>query len=276
MNSNVFRRREQPSLKSPREIEKMRVAGQMVAKVLMACRDMVAPGVRLSELNEMAHQMMIEMDGEPLFLGYPGPSGAPKFPGVICASVNEEVVHGIPTRDRELVDGDVIGIDCGIRYKNYCGDSAITIPVGRIDEATAKLLAVTQESLYAAIEQMRPGNKLKDVCGAVQAVAEREGFGIVRDYVGHGIGREMHEAPQVPNYVSKGMSDMEMPLKVGHVFAIEPMLNAGTARTRTLADKWTVITHDEQRSAHFEHSIAITAEGPKVLTRRPEESTLPG
>ena len=256
-------------LLTPREIEKMRVAGQMVAGVLGRLREEIEPGVTTGQLDDIARDMIHDMKGEPLFLNYRG------FPKHICTSVNEQVVHGIPG-DRVLEEGDIVGIDCGIRYEKYCGDSALTIPVGRVEPEVQELLDVFQKALYASIDKMRPGNRLRDVCAAVQDYAEPKGYGVVRDFVGHGIGREMHQDPQVPNYVAPGMKGLDMVLKPGLVLALEPMINMGTEKTKILGDKWTVITRDRKLSAHFEHSVAITENGPKVLTRRPEESNLPG
>lgn len=254
-----------PIIKSHREIEKMKVASQMVAKVLTAIESAVKPGVTTGELDELARDMISEMGGQPIFLGYGG------FPKHICASVNEEIVHGIPSDERVLQDGDIVSVDCGIRYEKYCGDSALTIPVGSISEETKSLLSGCQGALYAAIERMQPGNKLRDVCGAIQDYAQERGYAIVRNYVGHGIGRSMHEAPEVPNYINEGMPYMGWELKPGCVLAIEPMLNVGTEATKTLSDDWTVVTADGNLSAHFEHTIAITENGPEILTLRENE-----
>ena len=253
-----------PIIKSPREIDKMRVAGQMVGRVLTRMRSTAKAGMTTQDLDDIARDMMSEMKGKPLFLGYHG------FPRHICTSVNQEVVHGIPG-NTVLNDGDILSVDCGIGHQNYCGDSAITFPIGEIPEEVQRLLDVTRESLYAAIAQIGPGVKLREVCGAVQQVAENAGYGVVRDFVGHGIGRDMHEEPQVPNYVDPGMRNMNLILKPGYVLAIEPMVNIGSEKVRTLGDGWTVVTQDDSLSAHFEHSIAVTEDGHEVLTRREDE-----
>lgn len=264
------------TIKSPEEIGKMRIAGQMVAHVLTTLKLAAQPGVTTAHLNELAHSMIRNVGGEPLFLGYPGLPGAPPFPAVICTSVNDAVVHGVPN-NRPLQNGDIVGIDCGIRFDGFCGDSAVTFAVGEVSERTEELLKVTQAALYDAIMQMRPGNCLGDVCGTLQKHAESHDYGIVRQFVGHGIGREMHEGPRIPNYVTDMFpeTDMNMTLQPGHVFALEPMFNNGAEEVQVLNDGWTIVTGDKELSAHFEHTIAITEQGPKVLTRRPEEVGLP-
>ncbi|MGE5675358.1 MAG: type I methionyl aminopeptidase [Mycobacterium leprae] len=243
-------------LKSPREIEIMREAGRLVYEVHMAMAKIVAPGVTTRELDALAEKLIRAAGGVPTFKGYNG------FPASICASINDEVVHGIPGK-RKLNDGDVIAIDLGITYRGYVGDSAYTWPVGNVDPETLRLLDVTRGSLEKGIAECHPGKRLGDIGHAVQAYAEAAGFGVVRDYVGHGVGAQMHEDPQIPNYGPGGTGPV---LKPGMVLAIEPMINAGTWEVRTLPDKWTVVTVDGRPSAHFEHTVAITENGPLILT----------
>jgi methionyl aminopeptidase len=243
--------------KSKREIEKMRAAGQLAGTVLAELRAMTKPGITTLELDRAAERMIRDAGALPTFKGYNG------FPYSICASVNEQVVHGFPS-SYELKDGDIFSIDCGATLEGYVGDTATTVPVGKVDEATMRLIQVTEECLERAIEQCRPGKHLGDIGWAVQELAEASGFSIVRDYVGHGIGRRMHEDPQIPNYGRPGIGTK---IKAGYVFAVEPMVNKGTHYTKVLSDGWTVVTMDGQPSAHVEHTIAITEEGPEVLTR---------
>ncbi|HYN84171.1 MAG TPA: type I methionyl aminopeptidase [Pyrinomonadaceae bacterium] len=243
--------------KSRKEIEKMRAAGRLVAQVREELRRMVAPGVTTLELDRAAEQMIRDAGALPTFKGYNG------FPYSICASVNEQVVHGFPS-DYVLREGDIFSLDCGVTLGGYVGDTATTIPVGRVSEDRLKLIRVAEECLERAIEHCRPGRHLGDIGYAVQSHAEAHGYSVVRDYVGHGIGRKMHEDPQIPNYGKPGKG---VPVRAGYVFAVEPMINMGTHYTRTLADGWTVVTADGQPSAHVEHTIAITEEGPEVLTR---------
>ena len=242
--------------KSEREIQHMREAGRIVALALRAVREAVAPGVTTKDLDEVAREVITSHGAIPSFKGYHG------YPGNICASVNEEVVHGIPG-SRKLQEGDIVSVDCGATYNGFVGDSAVTIPVGKIDPVSEQLLRVTEESLYQGIAAAIVGNRLSDISHAVQVYVEAAGFSVVRDYVGHGIGRNMHEDPQIPNFGPPGHGPL---LKPGMVLAIEPMVNVGTYKVRTLKDGWTVLTADGKRSAHFEHTIAITPDGPKLLT----------
>ncbi|PYS81167.1 MAG: type I methionyl aminopeptidase [Acidobacteria bacterium] len=242
--------------KSKREIEKMRAAGRLVAQVRESLRRMVRPGVTTLELDAAAEKMIRDAGALPTFKGYHG------FPFSICASVNEQVVHGFPSA-YALKEGDIFSIDCGVTLAGYVGDTATTVPVGRVSEDRLKLIRVAEECLERAIRQCWPGKYLGDIGWAVQSHAEAHGYGIVRDYVGHGIGRKMHEDPQIPNYGKPGTG---VRIRAGYVFAIEPMINVGTHRTKTLADGWTVVTLDGQPSAHVEHTVAITEEGPEVLT----------
>jgi len=243
--------------KSPAEIEIMREAGRVTARALRLVGEAVRPGVTTEELDALAEQAIRDAGAAPAFKGYHG------FPATICASINDEVVHGIPSRSRRLAEGDVLSVDVGAIVDGYYGDSARTFPVGTIDRETARLLAVTEQCLEAGIAQAREGMRLFDISHAVQVHAEEAGFSVVREYVGHGIGREMHEEPQIPNFGPAGKGPT---IKQGMVFAIEPMINAGEAAVRQMDDGWTVRTRDGSSSAHFEHTVAVGPEGPVVLT----------
>lgn len=242
--------------KSKRELEKMRAAGQLVGQVLQRLRELSEPGITTMELDRFAEKMIRDAGALPTFKGYNG------FPYSICASVNEQIVHGFPS-SYKLKEGDIFSIDCGVTLDGFVGDTATTIPVGRVSEDRLKLIRVTEECLQRAIKKCVPGNHLGDIGWAVQEHAEAHGYSVVRDYVGHGIGRRMHEDPQIPNYGRPGLGPK---IKSGYVFAIEPMINIGTHHTKVLADGWTVVTVDGQPSAHVEHTIAITDDGPEVLT----------
>lgn len=242
--------------RSRAELETMREAGRVTARALRSVGDAVAPGVTTGELDEVAVAVIEAAGGKAAFLGYHG------FPATICASRNQQVVHGIPGRTR-LAEGDVISIDVGAIVDGYVGDSARTFRVGTVSDEARRLLDVTEKSLFAGIDRCRPGSRLQDIGAAVQSVAEGAGFSIVREYVGHGIGRNMHEDPQVPNY---GIAGKGPTLLSGMVLAIEPMVNAGGAAVRQLDDGWTVVTADGTLSAHFEHTVAITDDGPWILT----------
>ena len=244
-------------LKSSQEIEKMRRAGQEVREVLGLVRAQVRPGATTLDLEKTAVARLNELGVKAAFKGYHG------FPCVLCTSVNSEVVHGIPSAKRVLKEGDIVSVDFGAIVDGYYGDSAITVPVGAIDESAARLLKVTEESLYAGIAAVKPGATLGDVGAAVQGVVEAEGFSVVRDFVGHGIGVHMHEDPQVPNFGERGRG---MKLRVGMVIAIEPMVNAGGPDVEVLGDGWTAVAKDGSMSAHFEHTVAVTATGARVLT----------
>jgi methionyl aminopeptidase len=243
--------------KSKRELEKMRAAGRLAGEVREALRAMVSPGVTTLDLDAAAERMIRDAGALPTFKGYHG------FPFSICASANEQIVHGFPSK-YELKDGDIISIDVGATLGGFVGDTATTVPVGNVSEDRLELIRVTEECLERAIRQCHPGRRLGDIGWAVQELAESRGYSIVREYVGHGIGRKMHEDPQIPNYGKPGTG---LKFKAGYVFAIEPMLNLGTHLTKTLADGWTVVTLDGKASAHVEHTVAITEEGPEVLTR---------
>lgn len=235
----------------------MFASGQLVGQVLQALRAMVEPGITTLEIDRAAEKMIRDAGALPTFKGYHG------FPYSICSSVNEEVVHGFPSQYK-LKGGDIFSVDCGVTLDGFVGDTATTIPVGEVDEEKLKLIKVTTECLERAIEQCWPGNYLGDIGWAVQEYAEAQGYSVVRDYVGHGIGRRMHEDPQIPNY---GKPRHGVKIKAGYVFAIEPMINMGTQYTKVLADGWTVVTLDGRPSAHAEHTVAVTEEGPWVLTQ---------
>ena len=234
----------------------MREAGKIVAMAHAAVKKLIAPGITTRELDAEVEKVILQAGATPSFKGYQG------FPAAICASVNEELVHGIPS-SKKLHDGDIISVDIGAYYKGYHGDSANTFAVGKISIEAQKLLEVTEASLFEGIKMAKSGNHLSDISHAVQVYVEAKEMSIVRDYVGHGIGREMHEPPQVPNY---GLPGRGIRLRPGHVLAIEPMVNLGGPDVRTLADNWTVITEDGSLCAHFEHTVAITEEGPEILT----------
>jgi methionyl aminopeptidase len=245
-------------LKSGREIDLMAQGGRILSDTLRTLRDHVRPGVSTAELDALAESFIRGHDGAtPAFKGLYG------FPGSICASINDEIVHGIPSKKRVLKEGDVVSLDVGVGYKGFFTDSAITVAVGSVDARTDKLLTVTARALQAGIAAATVGNHIGDIGAAVQGVVETAGFSVVRDLVGHGIGVEFHEEPQVPNY---GKPKRREKLVPGLTLAIEPMVNAGGPATRTLQDRWTIVTADGSRSAHFEHTVAITEDGPKVLT----------
>jgi methionyl aminopeptidase len=244
-------------LKLPEEIEKAKASNKIVAEVLERLREKVKPGVTTKELDKFAEDIAGKRGAQPAFKGYRG------YPYSLCTSVNEEVVHGMPST-RVLNEGDIIGLDFGVLYKGFFGDATITLPVGKVADRARRLMAATEQSLYAGIEQAKDGNRLGDISAAVQQAVEAAGFSVVRDFVGHGIGRNLHEEPQIPNYGKKGRG---IELKNGMVFAIEPMVNEGDYRVRVLSDGWTVVTEDGKLSAHFEHSVAITDNGPVILSK---------
>lgn len=244
-------------LKQPDEIAKARASNRIVAEVLSVLREKVKPGVTTRELDRIAEDVTAKRGAKPAFKGYRG------YPYSLCASVNEVVVHGMPS-NRVLVEGDIIGLDYGVCYQGLYGDSAITLPVGRASEQAARLMQVTEQSLYTAIDQAVDGNRLGDISATVQETVEAAGYSVVRDFVGHGIGKNMHEDPQIPNFGKKGRG---IELKTGMILAIEPMVNAGKYKVKILSDGWTVITADGSLSAHFEHSVAITDNGPEILSK---------
>ncbi len=243
----------------------MRKAGVLVGNTLELVAAAVRAGVSTGDLNEIAAKSIRDGSGKAAFLGYRHPSGGKPFSGVLCISVNEEIVHGIPRMDRYLAEGDIVSLDCGALVDGFYGDSARTVAVGVVSESAQRLLGATQRSLDAGIEMCRSGQRLRDLSGAVESVILGEGFSVVRDFVGHGIGRRLHEDPQVPNYVMTGGASGYL-FREGLVLAIEPMVNAGGWETETLSDGWTVVTKDRSLSAHFEHTVAVTSEGPQIMT----------
>lgn len=250
--------------KSAKDLDKMRAVGELIAEVREALRKMVEPGISTMDLNNAAEKMMRDAGSIPTFIGYHG------FPYAICASVNDEVVHGF-SKTEPLKDGDIVSLDMAATYYGFVGDTAMTLPVGNITDELKQLIRVTDECLELGIQAARVNNRVGDIGWAVQQHAEKFGYGIVRDYTGHGIGRQMHEAPQIPNYGRQGTRER---IRAGYCFAIEPMLNLGTHETKTLSDKWTVVTLDGKPSAHAEHTIAVTAEGPEILTLTKEQKRL--
>lgn len=244
-------------LKTEAELVKMRKAGRMVAEVLAVLREKVRPGVTTLELNRLAEEKCTKWKARPAFKGYGG------FPFTICASPNDQVVHGFPNQ-QPLQDGEIISIDFGLIFDGFYGDSAETIPVGEIDATTRRLLTVTKEALELGIAAAQPGGRLSDISHAVQVRVEQDHFSVVREFVGHGIGRQLHEDPQIPNY---GLPARGPKLKAGMTLAIEPMVNIGSPAVKVLEDGWTAVTTDGRRSAHFEHTVAITENGPEILTR---------
>ncbi|PYM62096.1 MAG: type I methionyl aminopeptidase [Candidatus Rokuibacteriota bacterium] len=245
-------------LKSPREITLMREAGQILVAAMRMCRDLVKPGVSTLEIDREVEALIRERRAKPAFKGYRG------FPATICASINEEVVHGIPAATRRLEEGDIVGLDLGAIVDGYYADAAMTLPVGEVSEQARRLIEVTREALDLAIAQARPGRRLGDVSAAVQRHAEGAGFGVVRSFVGHGIGRALHEDPQVPNFGEPGKGPL---LRPGMVLAIEPMVTMGHWEVRVLKDRWTAVTEDGSLAAHFEDTVAVTDAEPDVLTR---------
>jgi methionyl aminopeptidase len=250
--------------KSAKDLDKMRAVGELIAEVRESLRAMVRPGISTMDLNNAADKMIRDAGAIPTFIGYHG------FPYAICASVNDEIVHGFSKTD-PLKDGDIVSLDMAATYDGFVGDTAMTLPVGEITDELKQLIRVTEECLELGIQAARVGNRVGDIGWAVQQHGEEYGYGIVRDYTGHGIGRHMHESPQIPNYGRAGTKER---IRAGYCFAIEPMLNLGTAETRTLSDKWTVVTLDGKASAHAEHSLAVTPDGPEILTLTKEQKRL--
>jgi methionyl aminopeptidase len=246
------------NIKSLREVDLMKRPGRIVAQILREMGEMVAPGVTTYDIDRFAESRIKELGAVSAFKGYHG------FPACVCISVNEEVVHGIPSKKRKLGDGDIVGIDFGVSVDGWFGDSARTYAVGRISSDVQNLLEVTEKSLHLGIAQCRVGNRIFDIGHAVQSHVEAAGYSVVREFVGHGIGRALHEDPQVPNFGAPGKGPV---IKEGMVLAIEPMVNMGSHRVRVLADGWTAVTEDKKLSAHFEHTVAVTAAGPVVLTQ---------
>lgn len=252
--------------KSSKDLEKMRAVGELIAEVREALRAMVKPGATTLELNKEAEKMMRDGGSIPTFIGYK-PRGMVPFPYAICASPNDRIVHGF-SDETPLVEGDIVSIDMACTLNGFVGDTATTVPVGEVSDELKQLIRVTEECLMHGIEQSKVNNHVGDIGWAIQRHAEKFGYGIVRDYTGHGIGRSMHEAPQIPNYGRQGTREK---IRAGYCFAIEPMLNLGTEETKVLDDKWTVVTADGRASAHAEHTIAVTADGPEILTLTKEQ-----
>jgi methionyl aminopeptidase len=247
------------TLKSEHELGLMREAGRIVAEVLARIQEAVIPGITTADLEAIADEIIVsKYHAIPSFKGYRG------FPGLVCTSINEEIVHGIPGQ-RVLHEGEIISVDVGVIHKGYQGDSAVTVPVGDVDAESQRLISVTKEALRIGIEAAQAGKWTTDISRAIQRYAESQGYSVVREYTGHGIGQKMHEDPQIPNYFEPRMGRAR--LRPGMTFALEPMLNAGSWRTRVLDDHWTVVTADGKRSAHFEHTVAVTKNGPEILTR---------
>jgi methionyl aminopeptidase len=251
--------------KTAAELEKMRRSGLLVWQILQKLKDIAVEGATTWDLEVAAEKMVADAGAKPAFKGYYVPAAGEAYKYVLCTSVNSEIVHGMPNPKRVLKPGDIVSIDTGVKLDGYYGDSALTVPVGAVSEETKKLLQVTQESLELAIDRVRNGNRLFDICGTVEQHVVKNGFSIVREYVGHGIGTQLHEEPQVPNYVDRKNENPK--LKPGMVLAVEPMVNAGRPEAVVLKDKWTAVAKDGSNSAHFEHCIAVTENGPWVLTR---------
>jgi len=251
--------------KSAAELEKMRSSGLLVWEILQKLSGMIEEGVTTMDLEVVAARMIEDAGAKPAFKGYYSAAAGSRFGFVLCTSVNDEIIHGMPSAKRALRKGDIVSIDTGVQLNGYFGDSAVTIPVGDVGPELRRLLEVTRESLELAIDKVRPGNRLFDVCGTVERHVVSNGFSVVREFVGHGIGTQLHEEPQVPNYVDRRNENPR--LKEGMVLAVEPMVNAGKPDTRVLGDKWTAVTKDGSYSAHFEHCVAVTPNGPWVLTR---------
>jgi methionyl aminopeptidase len=254
------------TLRSRREIELMRDAGAVVAGVLSKLQEIARPEVSTAHLDEVAAKLTSQVGAQPLFKGVRSPYARMPFPGVICASINEQVVHGIPSKQVTLKTGDILSIDFGARLRGYCGDAAITVAVGEISVENRRLMDVTKGTLDLAIRMAAPGVRWSKIAGEMQKMAESAGFSVVTEFVGHGIGTQMHEEPRVPNFVSDELLAHDIVLAEGMILAVEPMINSGTSDVRTLKDGWTVVTADEKCSAHFEHTIAITGRGCEVLT----------
>ena len=254
------------TLRSRREIEQLRQAGAIVAQVLSKLQEEARPGVSTGQLNELALSITKDAGGIALFKGVPSMYGGQPFPGAICASINEQVVHGIPSKGTVLNDGDILSVDFGVKLNGYCGDAAVTIAVGNISEQNQRLMNVTKALLDIAVEKCGPGIKWSQIAGEMETTAKKAGFSVVTDFVGHGIGTEMHEEPKLPNFVSRELQRNDLVLKEGMILAVEPMVNAGRKTVKILKDGWTVVTTDGMCSAHYEHTIAIVNGGCEVLT----------
>ncbi len=253
------------TIRSKREIELLQAAGKIVGRVLRRLEEEAVEGVTTARLSEISDEVINDAGGTALFKGVENPDAKMAFPASICTSVNEQVVHGIPGQ-RKLCSGDIVSVDCGVKLNGYCGDSAVTIMVGQVDPEKEKLVRITREVLETAISETRPGRYWSEVARKMQEHAEGAGFAVVREYVGHGIGRNMHEDPKLPNFVDKEFLRNDLLLRKGMILAVEPMVNIGTYRTRVEADGWTVVTADGKASAHFEHTLAVTDNGVEVMT----------
>jgi len=251
--------------KTPAELEKMRRAGLLVWQILEDLKKLIKAGATTYDLERAAEKMMADAGARPAFKGYYVPAAGRVYNFVLCTSVNSEIIHGLPSTKRVLREGDIVSIDTGVSLNGYFGDSATTVPVGRIDEQTQRLLRVTLEALDLAVDKVREGNRLFDICSTVQQHVESNGYSVVREFVGHGIGTRLHEDPQIPNFIDPRTGNPR--LKEGMVLAIEPMVAAGGPETRVLDDRWTAVTRDGSRSAHFEHCVAVTGNGPWILTQ---------
>lgn len=253
-------------LKSPRELGLMREAGKVVARALQSVRELARPGATTADMNEAAAAVFREVGATPLFLNYPNPNqGKPAFPAVICSSVNEQIVHGIPNR-RPLRDGDIVSVDTGCRLEGWCADAAVTLAIGAVSAEAQKLLDVTRQTLELSIRAMARSRNWSEVAALMEKYVKSQGFSVIETFVGHGIGQDMHEEPQVPNFVTKAMRKQDIRLEPGLVLAIEPMVAMGTKDVRILSDTWTVETKDRKLAAHFEHTVAVTEQGPQILT----------
>jgi len=262
------------TLRSRREIELIRKAGAVVANVLSKLKDMAKPGITTLDLDNVASEMVVQAGAEPLFKGVHSPAARKPFPGVICTSVNEQVVHGIPSKDSRLEEGDILSLDFGVRLNGYCADAALTVAVGAISPENRRLMDVTRHALDIAIEKSAPSVRWSRVAAEMQRYTEAAGFSVVRDFVGHGIGTKMHEDPRVPNFVSSELLAEDVVLTEGMVIAVEPMINAGSRGVRTLDNGWTVVTRDGKCSAHFEHTIVVVKGGCEVLTTEKQGSAV--
>jgi methionyl aminopeptidase len=255
----------QITIKTPQELEIMREAGKINAEALAAARAAIQPGATTADVNAAAESVLKKYGVYSPFKNYPGPY---PYPASTCVSINDELVHGIPSKTRKIKEGDIVTVDCGTVYRGFVADAAFTVGVGQISEVARKLLEVTEGALYAGIQQMKPGNRVGDISAAIQQYVESRGFHVTREYTGHGVGRRMHEGPQVPNY---GVPGRGLLLRPGLTIALEPMVLVGTWQTRVLADEWTVASADGSLTAHFEHTIAVTEDGPVILTLAGEE-----
>lgn len=252
-------------LKTPEELTILRVGGKILSQVMAEISHYVSTTVSTAQLNDLAEQLIAQAGGEPSFKGYRAAWSEGVYPAALCVSINEEVVHGIPSKDRLIKAGDIVGLDCGLKYQGYFTDMAVTVAVGRINRDKLRLIETTQQALMEGIEQIAPGKKISDISKAIQKQVEKNNFSIVRQLVGHGVGHQAHEEPQIPNYWDKTFPDVE--LRAGMVLAIEPMVNLGDWPVKEQSDGWTIVTSDQSVSAHFEHTVAVTQSGYEILTK---------